>query len=84
MPPYIRQLRDRGGSQRQGAQHLHGHATIAITLDLYGHLMPGSESEAAEMLDAYLAAQRNRADNAVRTAGGFAHSVSHREPAPAS
>jgi len=46
--------------------------------------MPGSESEAAEMLDAYLAAQRNRADNAVRTAGGFAHSVSHREPAPAS
>ena len=24
-----------------------GHANIAITLDLYGHLMPGSEAEAA-------------------------------------
>lgn len=32
-----------------------GHANIAITLDLYGHLMPGSEEEATEMLDAYYA-----------------------------
>jgi integrase len=32
-----------------------GHANIAVTFDLYGHLMPGSESEAAGMLDAYLA-----------------------------
>ena len=32
-----------------------GHANIAITLDLYGHLMPGSQSEAADLLDAYLA-----------------------------
>jgi integrase len=32
-----------------------GHANIAITLDLYGHLMPGSEAEAATLLDAYLA-----------------------------
>lgn len=31
-----------------------GHATIAITLDRYGHLMPGSEVEARAMLDAYL------------------------------
>jgi integrase len=31
-----------------------GHATIGITLDRYGHLMPGNESEAAGMLDAYL------------------------------
>lgn len=33
-----------------------GHATITITLDRYGHLMPGSEVEARAMLDAYLAA----------------------------
>jgi integrase len=33
-----------------------GHATIGITLDLYGHLMPGSEAEAAERLHAYLTA----------------------------
>jgi integrase len=32
-----------------------GHATIAITMDRYGHLMPGNEAEAAELLDAYLA-----------------------------
>jgi integrase len=31
-----------------------GHATITITLDRYGHLMPGSEREACALLDAYL------------------------------
>ena len=31
-----------------------GHPSITITLDRYGHLMPGSESDAAELLDAYL------------------------------
>jgi integrase len=33
-----------------------GHANISITLDRYGHLMPGNEAEAATMLDAYLQA----------------------------
>jgi integrase len=33
-----------------------GHANIAITLDKYGHLMPGNEDQAAGMLDAYLTA----------------------------
>ena len=33
-----------------------GHANIATTFDLYGHLMPGNENEAAALLDAYLAA----------------------------
>ena len=32
-----------------------GHANIAITMDLYGHLMPGSEAQAADLLDDYLA-----------------------------
>jgi integrase len=31
-----------------------GHAGIQITLDLYGYLMPGNDSEAATQLDAYL------------------------------
>ena len=31
-----------------------GHANISITLDTYGHLMPGNEEEAAGLLDAYL------------------------------
>jgi hypothetical protein len=32
-----------------------GHSSITITLDRYGHLMPGSEDEAAGMLERYLA-----------------------------
>ncbi len=45
-----------------------GHANISITLDRYGHLMPGSEAEAAQLLDAYLAAQRERVEDAARSA----------------
>lgn len=41
-----------------------GHASITVTLDRYGHLFPGSEAEAAGMLDAYLA----RADTSSRVA----------------
>jgi hypothetical protein len=41
-----------------------GRASSTITLDRYGHLMPGNEDEAALMLDAYLA----RADTAARLA----------------
>ena len=33
-----------------------GHSTVAITLDRYGHLMPGNEAEAAGLLDTYLTA----------------------------
>jgi integrase len=35
-----------------------GHANISITLDRYGHLMPGAESEAVSLMDAYLATAR--------------------------
>jgi len=31
-----------------------GHASVTITYDRYGHLMPGNENEAAALLDAYL------------------------------
>ena len=31
-----------------------GHSSITVTLDRYGHLMPGHEDEAAAMLAAYL------------------------------
>lgn len=41
-----------------------GHASITTTLDRYGHLFPGSEAEAASLLDAYLA----RADSESRIA----------------
>jgi integrase len=35
-----------------------GHANIGITLDRYGHLMPGNEEEAAGLLDDYLTAKQ--------------------------
>ena len=41
---------------------LMGHASITVTLDRYGHLMPGSEQEAGDLLDAFLA----RAEAAAR------------------
>jgi hypothetical protein len=50
-----------------------GHSSITITLDRYGHLMPGNETEAAELLDAYL----GRGDvvrTSVASAGGIARS----------
>jgi integrase len=34
-----------------------GHANIRITLDQYGHLLPGAEDEAAGLLDAFLSRQ---------------------------
>ena len=38
-----------------------GHSSIQLTFDLYGHLMPGNEAEAASMLDSYLEASGNLA-----------------------
>lgn len=48
-----------------------GHANIGVTLDLYGHLMPGSEGEAAGMLDSYLARAAG-GDTTIRTAANHA------------
>jgi integrase len=31
-----------------------GHSSVATTFDLYGHLFPGHEDEARELLNAYL------------------------------
>jgi integrase len=35
-----------------------GHSSIKVTFDLYGHLMPGTEAEAAALLDAFLSRGR--------------------------
>jgi integrase len=47
-----------------------GHANISITLDRYGHLMPGSEAEAAGLLDTYLGAELKQASAQARGATG--------------
>jgi integrase len=58
------------GVNAKALQTYMGHASVSITLDRYGHLMPGSEAEAAELLDSYLAAQREQAEDAARSAEG--------------
>lgn len=56
------------GVNAKALQTFMGHSSIQVTFDLYGHLMPGSEAEAAALLDAYLAAQRANAEDAARGA----------------
>jgi integrase len=53
-----------------------GHANIRITLDQYGHLLPGAEDEAAGLLDAFLARQVGDAEIQGRTARVTAESAS--------
>jgi integrase len=60
-----------------------GHANIAITLDRYGHLMDGSEAEAAERLGAYLEqsmAAARAADNGNNGNNGVSRSFSVSTP----
>ena len=49
-------------SSRDGLLGELGRPNISITLDRYGHLMPGNEAEAAGLLDAY----PERADTAAK------------------
>jgi integrase len=58
------------GVNPKALQAFMGHANISITLDHYGYLMPGSEAEAAELLDSYLNAQRERAEDKARSMPG--------------
>ena len=53
-----------------------GHANFRITMDLYGHLMPGNEEEAAGLLDAYL---QRAADQQARSAApvGSSHMTTY-------
>ena len=46
------------GVNLKALQTFMGHASITITLDRYGHLLPGPEAEAAELLDRYVAGNR--------------------------
>jgi integrase len=45
-----------------------GHSSIKVTFDLYGHLMPGTEGEAAALLDAFLRASVMEGERAAREA----------------
>ncbi len=45
-----------------------GHSSINVTFDLYGHLMPGTEAEAAKLLGTYIDAQIKAGEQAAREA----------------
>lgn len=49
------------GVNTKALQVFMGHASITVILVRYGHLLPGSESEAAALLDAYLTVARTGA-----------------------
>jgi integrase len=42
------------GVNAKALQSYMGHSSIRVTFDLYGHLMPGNEERAADLLDGYL------------------------------
>ena len=46
-----------------------GHSSITITLDRYGHLFPGSEDEAAALLDKYLEERKSAKARLVQVDG---------------
>ena len=52
------------GVNAKALQTFLGHASITMTLDLYGHLMPGGEAEAAGLVDRYLESSSSRIDEA--------------------
>lgn len=45
-----------------------GHSSIKVTFDLYGHLMPGTATEAAALLDSFLGREHEYAEERVRAA----------------
>ena len=57
------------GVNAKALQTFMGHASITVTLDTYGHLMPGSEAEAATLVESHLTAQHEAAQEAARAAG---------------
>ena len=48
------------------AQERLGHSTVSITLDLYSHVMPGMQQDAASKVDAAIRAALERGSQAVR------------------
>lgn len=55
----------KAGVQGKVMQERLGHSGIGITLDLYSHLMPGMDADAAQRFDALLEGARNAESNSV-------------------
>jgi integrase len=66
------------GVNAKALQCYMGHSSIRVTFDLYGHLMPGNEEEAAGLLDDYLIAKQ--VEDAARAAEPTIPSPSRSNP----
>src|ERR1019366_5231010 len=64
MPPHVRHPDDRGRCQRQGAPDVHGPLVDHGHPRPLRHLFPGSEEQAARLLDTYLKDAHERARHA--------------------
>src|SRR5207248_172230 len=54
MPPQLRRLQIAAGVNTKTLSTYIRHSSITITPDPYGHLLPGNEAEAADLLDNWL------------------------------
>ena len=58
------------GTSPKVVQELLGHADVRLTLDTYSHVLPGLQRQAADALDALLAAKGRRSKQASRSRKG--------------
>ena len=75
------QLMIAAGVNPKALSEFMGHATISITFDLYGHLMPGAREEAARLLDAFLARAAEAETDATTAPGTAPQAAPHSAPA---
>ena len=54
LEPHVASILIAAGVNAKALSTYLGHSSIRITLDRYGHLMPGNEDEAVALVDAYL------------------------------
>jgi integrase len=54
MPTQLRRLHDPAGINTKALSTYMGHASITITVDRYGHVLPGNEHQAANLLEHWL------------------------------
>ena len=78
VPSFLASFMIDAGINPKALQTFMGHSSITVTLDLYGHLMPGGEAEAAAMADIYLKAREDRSAERARAAEPTGANLAHR------
>jgi site-specific recombinase XerC len=60
------------GAHARALMERMGHSSITVTLNTYGHLLPGLEQRLTDALDARGRAARDEASRSVKSRGGHA------------